>query len=446
MSRLSPAFSFIALVTLLTAISIAFATVAVSDKDRDERVQSEPQIRLHKDPLSPLADLRDPTWDGKYLWDVPNNGNIACTIEHTEKHHGKGTSGATRGLGQTFTACSDGSVTRVVVEPFWTATPQATFGISNGDRRWAPVYTQAVVLNPSEQSLITLDVPFPVIEGDVYTFGLITPTGGELILWQGRNGYLGGDSVFLRGSRMIYSTPPGDLTFVLIIEADDDTPPTLSVELNPGVLWPPNHKLVDVHATITVTDDVDPDPSVVLSSITCSEMGSAAAGNCPDGFVEGADYGTADVDFRLRAERSGRSDGRLYEITYEAADASGNVAAATAYVTVPHDQRAARDLWRSSGDAVESPPSDRLVVQPNPFNPSTTIRFHLEDAGPVTLRVYDVNGALVRTLRNEILTSGIHEARWNGLDQHGTRASSGIYFIQLTVNGSTTTRKISLLK
>lgn len=117
--------------------------------------------------------------------------------------------------------------------------------------------------------------------------------------------------------------PPGDVT-----------PPTISVALTPSDLWPPNHKLVDITAEITVTDDQDPSPVVSLVSITCNEPIDPAKD------VVGATYGTDDRDFSLRAERVGqRKEGRVYTVTYSATDAAGNTATASATVAVPHDQR-----------------------------------------------------------------------------------------------------------
>ena len=55
--------------------------------------------------------------------------------------------------------------------------------------------------------------------------------------------------------------------------------------------------------------------------------------------IEGAEFGTDDRQFSLRAERSGGEGGRVYTITYRARDAAGNTATATATVTVPHDRR-----------------------------------------------------------------------------------------------------------
>jgi hypothetical protein len=112
----------------------------------------------------------------------------------------------------------------------------------------------------------------------------------------------------------------------------DTTPPELSLAASPALLWPPNHELVPVAATVTVTDDTDPGPTVQLVSITCDD------GCDPASDVADAATGTDDRDFRLRAERAGQGGGRTYTITYSAADGSGNRTTAQTTVTVPHDQ------------------------------------------------------------------------------------------------------------
>lgn len=125
-----------------------------------------------------------------------------------------------------------------------------------------------------------------------------------------------------------------DSTFVsgtVELEADA-VPPLLSVTMSPAVLWPPNHRMANVTASITVSDDLDPTPSVRLVSITANEP-------LAPGDVEGATLSSDDRQFALRSEREGQSaQGRVYTITYSATDASGNQATAQATVTVPHDQ------------------------------------------------------------------------------------------------------------
>jgi hypothetical protein len=83
---------------------------------------------------------------------------------------------------------------------------------------------------------------------------------------------------------------------------------------------------------------------------------------------------------------------------------------------------------------------------PNPFNPVTTIRFNLDRPGPATLRVYSVSGALVRTLVDKTLPVGQFRAQWDGRDEHGRPAGSGVYIYRLTEGERTLSRKMSLLK
>ena len=83
---------------------------------------------------------------------------------------------------------------------------------------------------------------------------------------------------------------------------------------------------------------------------------------------------------------------------------------------------------------------------PNPFNPSTTIRYTLERAGRATLRVYDVRGALVRTLVDATQASGPHVAEWDGRDARGVAQATGIYFCRLETANATEVRKMMLLK
>jgi hypothetical protein len=83
---------------------------------------------------------------------------------------------------------------------------------------------------------------------------------------------------------------------------------------------------------------------------------------------------------------------------------------------------------------------------PNPFNPETTIRFDVASRSHVALRVYDVSGALVRTLVDETKDAGSHVVQWNGRNDQGNPASSGVYFYRLTAPGFSDVRKMTLLK
>jgi len=68
---------------------------------------------------------------------------------------------------------------------------------------------------------------------------------------------------------------------------------------------------------------------------------------------------------------------------------------------------------------------------PNPFNPSTVIKFDVAKAGKVTLRVYSVTGELVKELLNKEVVSGSYSIEWDGTNSFGKKMSSGIYFYKL---------------
>ncbi|HKW13109.1 MAG TPA: FlgD immunoglobulin-like domain containing protein, partial [Candidatus Krumholzibacteria bacterium] len=83
---------------------------------------------------------------------------------------------------------------------------------------------------------------------------------------------------------------------------------------------------------------------------------------------------------------------------------------------------------------------------PNPFNPSTTIHYEIAKGGRAALRVYDVSGALVRTLVDRSHNPGDYDAHWDGRNTAGMPVSSGVYFYRLEANGFSGTRRMVLLK
>jgi hypothetical protein len=88
-----------------------------------------------------------------------------------------------------------------------------------------------------------------------------------------------------------------------------------------------------------------------------------------------------------------------------------------------------------------------LPNRPNPFNPATVIRYDVAQAGPVSLRIYNVSGALVRNLLAEHLAPGRYEAVWRGDDDRGRQVAAGVYFCRLEASGNfKQTRKMLLIK
>ena len=83
---------------------------------------------------------------------------------------------------------------------------------------------------------------------------------------------------------------------------------------------------------------------------------------------------------------------------------------------------------------------------PNPFNPSTEIRFDLPRAVHVSICVYNVKGELVSTVINGYMTEGHKEINWTSNDDRGNAISSGIYFYRIVAGDFVQTRKMVLLK
>ena len=141
---------------------------------------------------------------------------------------------------------------------------------------------------------------------------------------------LGTHVVTLYATDEANNTGSDDVTVTVI----DTTPPEINATATPSMLWSPNHKYVEVHATVTVYDICDPSPTLSFVSITSNEPDNGVGdGNTVNDIVIINDF-----TFNLRAERSGTGCGRTYTIKYQATDASGNTATATVTVEVPHNQ------------------------------------------------------------------------------------------------------------
>ena len=114
----------------------------------------------------------------------------------------------------------------------------------------------------------------------------------------------------------------------------DTTPPVIEqLAAVPDLLWPPNHRLVAVELKVSAWDACDPQPVCAIVSVESSEPedGLGDGDTAPDWVIDG------DLSVQLRAERAGTGDDRVYTITVECTDASGNSTLGTTTVVVPHD-------------------------------------------------------------------------------------------------------------
>ena len=96
-------------------------------------------------------------------------------------------------------------------------------------------------------------------------------------------------------------------------------------------------------------------------------------------------------------------------------------------------------------------PQSQILLNnyPNPFNPYTIISFSIPydlTNSFVELKIYDINGSLVKTLVNENLPAGNYLTKWEGDNISGTKVSSGIYIYSLRVGDRAVNNKMSLIK
>ncbi|MDE0010683.1 MAG: T9SS type A sorting domain-containing protein [Candidatus Poribacteria bacterium] len=118
-------------------------------------------------------------------------------------------------------------------------------------------------------------------------------------------------------------------------------------------------------------------------------------------------------------------------------------------------------LGNAPGDAVSSAAPVKHAAAPvatglhpnypNPFNPETWIPYHLAEPADVTLHIYAIDGALIRTLALGYQPSGMYQSRhraahWDGRNEHGEAVASGVYFYTLKAGDFTATRKMLIRK
>jgi hypothetical protein len=84
-------------------------------------------------------------------------------------------------------------------------------------------------------------------------------------------------------------------------------------------------------------------------------------------------------------------------------------------------------------------------VFPNPFDQSTLINYSIPEAGNISLKIYDINGRLIKVLYEGKQAGGNYSVKWNGQDDSGNQINAGMYFIKLNSNGLNQTMKLSKL-
>ena len=157
------------------------------------------------------------------------------------------------------------------------------------------------------------------------------------------------------------------------VEATNTPPDCLTVTANPNRLWPPNHKL----RPVALAGATDPDGDTVTLTITTVTQDEPLDGLGDGDKSPDAKAGTQSNKVLLRAERSGRGDGRVYRVSFVGSDGTGGSCSGVATVGVPKNgARVGPDLIRprpaSTVWTIVRKRSSGLENPPRPFHPSRT--------------------------------------------------------------------------
>jgi hypothetical protein len=97
-------------------------------------------------------------------------------------------------------------------------------------------------------------------------------------------------------------------------------------------------------------------------------------------------------------------------------------------------------------EAGSQPTRLRPVIDPNPFNPATTIRLRLAEASPLEVTVFDLRGRRVRVLHSGTHPAGPVVLRWDGRDRTGRGVASGTYLVKIVSRGEATVLRAVLVR
>ena len=125
-------------------------------------------------------------------------------------------------------------------------------------------------------------------------------------------------------------------------------------------------------------------------------------------------------------------------------DADGNLYLADFYSTAVYHY--AYDGLTISDDKQRTVVADDYVLAqnfPNPFNPSTKIEFKIPMMEQVNISVYNLEGRLIKTLVNQVMSAGNHVVNWDGTNEIGAKVSTGMYIYQLKTNSTNLNRRMT---
>ena len=223
-------------------------------------------------------------------------------------------------------------------------------------------------------------------------------------------------------------------------------------EYLPGIGWDPADTRITVNSASQIQPYVDADPrSNVYAVWTDSRNGASNPDIYYDTRQGGVWGGAPNTALVSSASDTSHSVQRFPGIVH---DDFGTAYVAWSDERLPASIGKNREVFYKVGlDVVtavpvsERPALGRLLRNyPNPFNPVTKISFVLDRDAQVSLRVFDVQGRVARTLLNSYLSAGTRVVGWDGRDDQGRQLASGTYFLRLEGGGTYRTRTVNLVK
>ncbi len=219
-----------------------------------------------------------------------------------------------------------------------------------------------------------------------------------------------------------------------------------------------------------VTANVDYDPWLADDDIAnCDNLIPVELNSFGAQFNDGAvtltwSTATETENLGFHIHRSMAREANYVQVTNEMILGAGNSAEAHSYSYIDKGVKAGNTYYYKLQDvnfngnaafhgpisvtveAVEPTNYELAQCYPNPFNPETAIRFSVKQAGKISLKIYNLQGEVIRTLVDGEKSAGSYSIMWNGTNDQGIRVTSGTYLYTLKVNGFEETKKLTVMK
>lgn len=258
------------------------------------------------------------------------------------------------------------------------------------------------------------DFLMPLPAGN-YNFEISLPTY-ELVELNNVN--ISSDNTTVQNAQLIYMIPPANLTAVVVNVNDVD------------LAW----DAAALSEILQTSKDEKPLNESISSSIEKLDRNSREA----QGYIV---YRNNDAIAQLNLGVTAYTDYDLVSGEYEyfvTTLYSGGESEPTESETIA--------IGTSSDDELLPSATALTGNYPNPFNPSTTIKFQCAEAAEVELVIYNLKGQTVKTLIDSQMIPGFHTIQWDGRDSSGISTASGIYLYKIKVGNYESSKKMILLK